>query len=222
MSRVSRASESSPNRRKRLGEASWKGGARVIFQERTYSVLIVSASEKLDNSLRALLPGTEYYPVQSTRSVGEARRLLLGSSFDLVLINTPLKDDFGTQLAIDVCVESSAGALLFVKAELYDSINARVMEYGVVTLSMPSATALVSQSLRMLCAQRERLRRMEQKQQSVEDKIEEIRLVNRAKWLLIECLSMTEADAQRYIERQSMDQRITKRRAAENIIKTYS
>jgi response regulator NasT len=145
-----------------------------------------------------------------------------GQKADLVLINTPLKDDFGTQLAIDVCVESSAGALLFVKAELYDSINARVMEYGVVTLSMPSATALVSQSLRMLCAQRERLRRMEQKQQSVEDKIEEIRLVNRAKWLLIECLSMTEADAQRYIERQSMDQRITKRRAAENIIKTYS
>ena len=78
----------------------------LIFQERTYSVLIVSASEKLDNSLRALLPGTEYYPVQSARSVGEARRLLLGSSFDLVLINTPLKDDFGTQLAIDVCVDS--------------------------------------------------------------------------------------------------------------------
>jgi response regulator NasT len=195
---------------------------RVIFQERTYSVLIVSASEKLDNSLRGLLPGTEYYPVQSARSVGEARRMLLGSGFDLVLINTPLKDDFGTQLAIDVCVDSAAGALLFVKAELYESINARVMEYGVVTLSMPSASALVSQSLRMLCAQRERLRRMEQKQQSVEDKIEEIRLVNRAKWLLIECLSMTEADAQRYIERQSMDQRITKRRAAENIIKTYS
>ena len=146
----------------------------------------------------------------------------MGSSFDLVLINTPLKDDFGTQLAIDVCVDSTAGALLFVKTELYDSVNARVMEYGVVTLSMPSSGALVSQSLRMLCAQRERLRRMEQKQQSVEDKIEEIRLVNRAKWLLIECLSMTEADAQRYIERQSMDQRITKRLAAENIIKTYS
>lgn len=194
----------------------------MIFQERTYSVLIVSASEKLDNQLRDLLPATAYYPVQSARSVGEARRLLLNGSFDLVLINTPLKDDFGTQLAVDVCLDSAAGVLLFVKAELYDGVNARVMEYGVVTLSMPSASALVSQSLRMLCAQRERLRHMERKQQSVEDKIEEIRLVNRAKWLLIECLSMTEADAQRYLERQSMDQRITKRRAAENIIKTYS
>ena len=88
----------------------------MIFQERTYAVLIVSASEKLDNQLRALLPVTEYYPVQSAKSVGEARRMLLGASFDLVLINTPLKDDFGTQLAIDVCLESSAGALLFVKA----------------------------------------------------------------------------------------------------------
>jgi response regulator NasT len=87
---------------------------------------------------------------------------------------------------------------------------------------MPSSSALVSQSLRMLCAQRERLRRMELKQQSVQNTIEEIRLVNRAKWLLIECLNMTEADAQRYIEKQSMDQRITKRRAAENVIKTYS
>jgi response regulator NasT len=73
----------------------------------------------------------------------------------------------------------------------------------------------------MLCAQRERLRRMEARQQSVEEKIEEIRLVNRAKWLLIECLSMTEKDAQRFVEKQSMDQRITKRQAAENIIRTY-
>ena len=194
----------------------------MIFQERTYAVLIVTASEKMDNQLRALLPGAEYYPVQRAKSVGEARRLLLGASFDLVLIHTPLKDDFGTQLAIDVCVDSAAGALLFVKSELYDSVNARVMEYGVVTLSMPSSSALVSQSLHMLCAQRERLRRMELKQQSVQNTIEEIRLVNRAKWLLIECLSMTEADAQRYIEKQSMDQRITKRRAAENVIKTYS
>ena len=62
---------------------------------------------------------------------------------------------------------------------------------------------------------------MEEKQASVEEKIEEIRLINRAKWLLIECLSMTEADAHRYIEKQSMDLRVSKREVAESIIKTY-
>lgn len=193
----------------------------MIFQERTYAVLLVSASEKFDTRMRALLPSTDYYPVQSARSVGQARRMALEAAFDLVLIQTPLKDDFGVQLAIDVCTDTNAGALLFVKNELFDSVSAKVLEHGVVTLALPTNSQLVEQSLRMLCAQRERIRRMEAKQQSVEEKIAEIRLVNRAKWLLIECLSMTESDAQRYLEKQSMDQRISKRQAAENIIRTY-
>ena len=54
-----------------------------------------------------------------------------------------------------------------------------------------------------------------------EKKIEEIRLVNRAKWLLIECLGMKESDAHRYIEKQAMDLRISKSEMAENIIRTY-
>ena len=193
----------------------------MIFQERTYSVLLVTVSEKLDTQMRALLPETDFFPVKSARSVGQARRMLLDSRFDLVLIQTPLKDDFGTQLAIDICTDTSAGVLLFVKSELMESVSVKVLEYGVMTLPMPTSSTLVSQTLRAMCAQRERLRRIEARQQSLEEKMQEIRLINRAKWLLIECLSMTEDDAQHYIERQSMDQRITKRQAAENIIKTY-
>ncbi len=193
----------------------------MIIQERTYAVLIVSASEKFDTQSRALLPATDYFPVHRAVNAGQARRMLLETPYDLVLIQTPLRDDAGVQLAVDICADSDAGVLLFVKSELFDSVSAKVMPYGVVTLPMPCGSALVSQSLRMLCAQRERLRRLEARQQSVEEKIEEIRLVNRAKWLLIECLSMSEGEAQRYVEKQSMDQRITKRQAAEIIIRTY-
>ena len=46
----------------------------------------------------------------------------------------------------------------------------------------------MSQMLRTLCSVRERLRRAEERQVTVEKKIEEMRLVNRAKWLLIERL----------------------------------
>ena len=65
------------------------------------------------------------------------------------------------------------------------------------------------------------LAKLEAKQQSVEERMEEIRLVNRAKWLLIQCLNMTEAQAHRYIEKQSMDTRVSKREVAQDIIKTY-
>ena len=112
--------------------------------------------------------------------------------------------------------------MLLVKAEHYPDVNARVSPYGVLTLSKPTTAQIITQSLVLLCGTRERLRRMEQKTASIEEKMEEIRLVNRAKWLLIEQLRMTESEAHRYIEKQAMDRCVTKRSIAENIISMYS
>ena len=108
------------------------------------------------------------------------------------------------------------------KAEQYPDINARVSPFGILTLSKPTAPQLFSQSLLLLCGTRERLRRMEQKTASLEEKMEEIRLVNRAKWLLIEQLKMTENEAHRYIEKQAMDRCVTRRVIAENILAMYT
>ena len=193
----------------------------MVFQERTYAVLIVSASEKFTQAARGLLPPTDYWPVESAKNAGEARRRLLEAAFDLVLIQTPLRDEFGSRLAMDICQSSGAGVLLLVKRELYDDVYVEVMEQGVMVLPVPAGAQTVSQTLRILCAARERLRRMEEKQATVEEKIEEIRLVNRAKWLLIERLQMTEAEAHRYIEKQAMDLRSSRKEVAENIIHTY-
>lgn len=193
----------------------------MLFQARTYSVLVVSASEKFNSSTASLLPVTDYWPVTYADSVGLARRRLLECAYDIVLINAPLTDDFGMRLAIDICSSSQAGVLLFVKNELHDEIYSKVVEYGVMTISKPTSTQMVAQSLRLLCAVRERLRRMEERQLTVQEKIDEIRLVNRAKWLLIEKMHMTENEAHRYIEKQSMDLRISKCEIAEDVIKTY-
>ena len=193
----------------------------MVFQERTYSVLIVTATDRFTNSVMPLLPVTDYLPVTTARSVGEARRKIAETDFDIVLINAPLPDDFGMRLAIDICTNSDAGVLLLVKHDLFIDIYAKVVGYGVITLSKPANIQMVAQNLRILCATRERMRQMQARQATVEEKIEEIRLVNRAKWLLIECLSMTEPEAHRYIEKQSMDGRVSKREVAERIIKTY-
>ena len=193
----------------------------MIFLERTYSVLIVTASDSFTNSIIPLLPVTDYWPVTTARSVAEARRRSVETAYDIVLINTPLPDDFGMRLAIDICTNSGAGVLLMVKNDHFDDIYAKVVSYGVITLSKPTNLQMVAQNLRILCATRERMRQMEAKQATVEEKIEEIRLVNRAKWLLIEHLGMTEPEAHRFIEKQAMDERISKREVAEGLIKTY-
>jgi len=159
--------------------------------------------------------------VTVARNVGEARRKLVSASFDLIIINAPLPDDLGVAFAIEACAESDSGVLLLIKSELYEETYYKVLPFGVITLSKPTNIQMISQNLRVLCAVRERLRGMRQHQATVEEKIEEIRLINRAKWLLIECLHMTEPDAHRYIVRQAMEQRTGKREIAESIIRTY-
>lgn len=189
--------------------------------EHSYSVLLVSSSAKLNGTLLDLLPESRYQPVTVVSDVTSARQRLLESAFDIVIINTPLPDDFGTRLALDICENSGTGVLLLVKSEHYPDINARVSTYGVLTVSKPTSTQVIAQSMQLLCGTRERLRRMEQKAASVEEKMEEIRIINRAKWLLIEQLKMTENQAHRYIEKQAMDRCVTRRAIAENILSTY-
>lgn len=189
--------------------------------ERRYSVLAVSASLKFVETLRALLPEGRYGPVTVLHDAAAARRALAENSYDLVLINTPLPDEFGTRLALDACESSSAGVLLLVKAEHCPDIEAQVSAHGVLTLAKPTSAQLFAQTLRLLCITRERLRGMEKKAVTLQEKMEEIRLVNRAKWLLIEELKMTEQEAHRYIEKQAMDRCVTRRAVAEQILSTY-
>ena len=189
--------------------------------ERRYSVLAVSTSLKFVETLRTLLPEGRYGPVTVLHDAAAARRALAENSYDLVLINTPLPDEFGTRLALDACESSSAGVLLLVKAEHCPDIEAQVSVHGVLTLAKPTSAQLFAQTLRLLCITRERLRGMEKKAVTLQEKMEEIRLVNRAKWLLIEELKMTEQEAHRYIEKRAMDRCVTRRAVAEQILSTY-
>ena len=199
----------------------FKGGSRMDFMQNSYKVLIVSSSEKFIRPMLDMLPEKMFDPVETASDVAQARRKLLEREFDIVIINAPLHDEFGTKLALDICQKSSAGVLLFVKAEHYSDITSKVMQYGVMTISKPTSPSMITQSVQMLCSTRERLRIMERKNASVEEKIEEIRIINRAKCLLIEQLKMTESEAHRYIEKQAMDRCVTRRVIAENIILTY-
>ncbi len=191
------------------------------LREQVYSVLLVSNAEKFNNSLISALPEKKYSPIKIVAGVGSAKRELLERGYDIVIINTPLPDDYGTRLAIDLSSEIGLGVLIFVKSENFSEVYDQVTDYGVLTVSKPASGQIVLQSLLLLCATRERLRRMEQKTASIEEKMEEIRTVNRAKWILIDSLKMNENEAHRYIERQAMNRCLTKRQIAEEIIKQY-
>ena len=130
--------------------------------------MLASSAERFNSALPSLLPESLYFPITVATYVAGARRRLLENKYDIVIVNTPLTDDFGTRLALDVCESSGAGVLLLVKAEHYPDINARVSPFGVLAVSKPTTPQIITQSLTLLCATRERLRRMEENTASIE------------------------------------------------------
>ena len=191
------------------------------FKERVYSALRMSDGEKFFASLSPLLPERTFSPVVRVPDVATAKRAMLEREYDIVLINAVRADDRAAKLAIDVCTDKASVAILFVKRELYAETYAKVSDFGALLLPVPSSPQMVVQAIDWARATRERMRRYEKSQQTVEQKMEEIRAVNRAKWLLIDVLKMTEADAHRYIEKQAMDRCVSKLEVAKGIINTY-
>ena len=194
----------------------------MSLRERVYSILIVSATDKFTSAFADLLLETRYSPIHTAASVSAAKRILAEKTFDFVIINAPLPDDIGTRFAIDTCTSKQSAVLLLVKNDIHADIHDKVVEYGVFTLPKPTSKPTLIHALRWMESSRERLRQFEQKSLSIKEKMAEIRLVNKAKWILISELKMNEPDAHRYIEKQAMDCCVTKQTIAEDIIKTYT
>ena len=194
----------------------------MSLRERVYSILIVSATDKFTSAFADLLLETRYSPIHTAASVSAAKRILAEKTFDFVIINAPLPDDIGTRFAIDTCTSKQSAVLLLVKNDIHADIHDKVVEYGVFTLPKPTSKPTLIHALRWMESSRERLRQFEQKSLSIKEKMAEIRLVNKAKWILISELKMNEPDAHRYIAKQAMDRCVTKQTIAEEIIKTYT
>ena len=192
------------------------------LKERVYSVLVVSASKNFNDALQPLLPESLFSPVKYVASVSLAKRMLADRPYDYVIVNSPLPDDAGVRFAIDTSNSKEAVVLLLVRSELHEDAYERVFEHGVFTLPKPTSRSMITTALGWMASARERLRQSEKKNLSIEEKIGEIRLVNRAKWLLINNLQMTEPDAHRHIEKQAMNRCISKRTVAQEIIDKYA
>lgn len=191
----------------------------MSLKERSYSVLVVSASVKLNRALSELLPESRIQPLKTVSSVCAGRRAWSERNYDFVIINAPLPDEMGVRFAVDVGSGAGAVVLLLVRGEVYDGVREQVTEHGIFTLSKPLNRTVLAIALDWMASARERLRKLEKKATSVEEKMEEIRIVNRAKWLLIDKEGMDEPQAHRFLEKQAMDRCLSKRQVAEEVIR---
>ena len=194
-----------------------------LYQDRsrqTLQVMLLSVSPKATAALTPVLHTCGLSITCEADSTIKARKLMAEITPDIVIINTPLADDFGTQLAIELA-QKNLGVLVLVKNHLLDQVTYKLEPYGALALGKPLSSADLLQALRLLRPLRLKLWDLESQRASLEVKMKELRLVSRAKLLLIERLHMTEEEANRYIEKSAMDTCTKKSAVADRIIKMY-
>ena len=187
----------------------------------TFNVLAVSRTAKLLELLTEILPQDQFGSMVHVTTAGEAKRTLLESYFPIVIIDTPLKEELGVQLALDISQQHSCSVILIVKNEVFEQVTYKVEDFGIVTLAKPTSKQAIYGAFKMVLAVQNRIRNLESKNINLKEKMQELRLLYRAKLLLIQHLGMTEVEAHRYIEKQAMDRCVKKIQIVENIIKTY-
>ena len=184
-------------------------------------VLIVSGSETAAGTLVQFLRPYGCTNITITSSGSEARRLSGNMDYALVIIHTPLSDEFGHELSIMLAENTSAGILLLCKADIADDVADKVGDYGVCVVQRPMNKSILHQSLRLVQATRSRVLGLKRENSRLMVRIDEMRIINRAKFVLMEHMGLPEPEAHRYIEKQAMDTRSTRREIAEQILEKY-
>lgn len=139
-------------------------------------------------------------------SGGETRRALGEGEWSLLIINTPLGDESGLELAMEAAGRTMAAVLLLVKAELADAVAAgwRKAALWWCPSRYPGCCLTRRFALHGSAQPPDRLRRENMR---LGEKAGRNASGGRAKCALIQYRGMTEQQAHRYLEKKAMDTR---------------
>ncbi|MBR4496153.1 MAG: ANTAR domain-containing protein [Acholeplasmatales bacterium] len=188
--------------------------------ERIFRILLISSSKNFSLGISNALMH-ESYEIEMIDSIAKAKRKVLECDFDIIMINSPVIDDFGLDFAIEEAITNVSGILMFVKPELEAEIYYKTYQYGILTLTKPSTKTILLQSLRLLGSTIAKREQIYNKPKNINERLEEIKIINTAKLLLIEHMNLTEDEAHKYLEKKAMDFRQSKIKIAKNIIDEY-
>lgn len=173
-----------------------------------FSALIIGSGETLAEAIRAAGIGRYISAVSGVPEGSDALRALTLHPSDILVLHELPDEKTITELyrlctAIVVCGSTEQKKACITQGVFF-------AEASELKELLP---AVISSCVRM--------RELKGQTENLLAKLDDAKLINRAKLLLISRLNMTEAQAHRYIERTAMDNCVKIRELAERIIRTY-
>ena len=185
------------------------------------NILFVSKSE-MNIEFVQLIKEAGYSLYAQVKSASEAKRILNEKEIETVLINTPLTDEFGHDLAVGIEEKMMTNVIMIVNPDVVDALEQKLYGTSILVVPKPVSRRQLYKTLGFLRAQAQKISRLHDENTKLQERLEEFKLVSRAKMLLIEKNHMSEEAAHKHIDKTAKDQRRTKKDIAKSIIDMYS
>lgn len=183
------------------------------------NVLIISSNKNASDQLVSFV--REYFQCSvgtAETSIQAKNTLESNPGIELAVINSPLTDGTGIELAEYIIDNTAANCILIIRAERAEKMTERAEKSGIIVVSKPFNRTLLYQLIKTVDIAIRRSWKLYQETVRLEQKITEIQTIDKAKFILMQYKSMTEAEAHSYLEQYAMNKRKKKSLAALEII----
>lgn len=184
-------------------------------------ILIISSSVKFSDSLSPIVKRLTGRDTFCALSIAEAQKILMTNPVYAIILNAPLSDGFGIEFSVKCAKEKNFAVLMFIPKEFSEQASEKTSQHGILILPKPNTQDVVEQSISLLDATAKKICCLKNTEDGNISKMEELKLITRAKLILISSFGMTEMSAHKLIEKRAMESRKTKSAIARSIITSY-
>ena len=186
------------------------------------TALLISAENAKLTGLIPFLNSEGFSDIILSHDIKQASQIADTKTFDLVLINCSenIKDE--EDAAIYFSSSTKSFVVMICAKESADALADRTGKDGILVISRPINKHLFHHYLQFVSVFKKRMLGVWQENNELKHLVEEMKVINKAKYLLMQCLSMTEEQAHQYLQKQAMDMRISKYDVAVSVVRTYS
>lgn len=183
------------------------------------NVLVISSNKKASEALVNFLRDSFKCTPKLVESAYQAKVYMdSGAQVELAVINSPLIDESGFELAEYIVDSTASNCIFMIKDEQVEKISGRAEKAGIIIVGKPFSRTLLYQLVRTVDIAVNRSLKLYEENLRLEQKITEIQTIDKAKFMLMQYKGLTEDEAHGYVEQYAMNKRKKKSIAALEII----
>lgn len=184
-------------------------------------ILVAMSNDTSVNKLKMILTESGYIVIDSARDGHECLRKMRALRPDLTLMEYDLPLMGGYEVA-KIAIEDSISDVILISTEAHRNIvNDISAESGFMFMTKPLNKAGLVSTIDLMIKNRRKITKLEKEIEELRSTLDTRKEVEKAKGLLMKNLHLSEAEAFKRIQKQSMDKGIPMKEIAKAIILAY-